>query len=130
MSICVCVWFHLCLDCCIFPQAHSAYKTHDRARKGTVARAHTPPQDPAAQSGQTLTEVGGHQPADLATAFLPPRPRAREWPRSPLPDSLLRTALTPLHPHRARPCCCYRHRGSRRFLPWKLPLLQIGRAHV
>ena len=111
--------------------AHSAYKTHDRARKGTVARAHTPPQDPAAQSGQTLTEVGGHQPADLATAFLPPRPRAREWPRSPLPDSLLRTALTPLHPHRARPCCCYRHRGSRRFLPScrrSLPSSPLGTA--
>lgn len=30
--------------------AHSAYKAHERARKGTVARAHTPPpQDPAAQ---------------------------------------------------------------------------------
>lgn len=85
-------------------------------RAGTHSSS-TRPRSPKAQSGRTLTEVGGHQPADLATAFLPPRPRAREWSRPPLPDSLLRTALTPLHPHRARPYCCYRHRGSRRLLP-------------
>lgn len=39
-------------------------------RAGTHSSS-TRPRSPKAQSGRTLTEVGGHQPADLATAFRP-----------------------------------------------------------
>ena len=71
--------------------------------KGTAAPAHLLRKAPQPQSpgDRTLTEAGDHQPAGRATTFLSPPLLVPEWPKTPLPASPLRTALTPLRPRTA-----------------------------
>lgn len=87
-----------------------------RHRRACTRPSSARPRSLKARSGQTLKQKA----TILSTAFLQSRPRvggvAQAAFRPALPDSLRQAALTPLHPRRARPCCCYRRR-SRGLLP-------------